>query len=80
MLLQSNVQKYFVQVTWFYQKWNFTMISANRVFVNMIQQWADFLTSETQFITKQERDFNSWFLTKDVYLVNLTITTLAPHL
>lgn len=31
----------------------------------------DFLTSwQTQFITTQERDFNSWFPTENIYLVN----------
>lgn len=46
----------------------------------MIQQWADFLTTETQFTTTQERDYNSWFLIKDIYRVNLPATAFGSSL
>lgn len=53
-MLQSNIQKIICAGIRIYKKWNLTMISAKNSFVNMIQKWANFLTSEAQ----QERKLN----------------------
>lgn len=45
------------------KKWNLTMISAKYV-----QQWADFLTSEIQFIATRERNLTVGFLLK-IYIL-----------